>query len=40
MAGLSIWSVVYGLTTGEIKVVMGQKYNQPYVDKLEMKSAD
>ena len=31
------WSVVYGVSDGEIRVVMGKAYDQVHVFKLDMK---
>jgi hypothetical protein len=33
----TIWSVVYDLSSGEIQVVMGKKYDQPLNFKLTMR---
>lgn len=36
----TLWSVVYDMTSGELQVVMGQKYDQPHQFNLEMSSSN
>jgi hypothetical protein len=34
--GNTQWSIVYGMSTGQVRVVMGRQYSQPHVLQLEL----